>query len=639
MAALGCVLLVLPALILCMFLLSTVPARGAVPKAETTESAEEPRDKATLERAKELLETDQLDAAIAMLENFLIKYPRSEFVDDAYLLLATALIRTKQQAEALTYLDQLLREYPTSELTVRARLMMGVVHIERGNLDAALPILGEARSLAVDPETKLEAIRLIRDIQVKKGDYHRAIQSSLEELELAPEDQRHAVLSDIRSLVQGKMDPKALRRLHEAYPTAFPGDMALIRLIELELARGEEHLAERDIRIFLKRFPSHDYVETAGETLRSLKAKLKSSQHRIAALLPLSGRLSTFGIESLNGIRLAMEVKESQGTGSVGLVVKDSETSPRAELAEMVADYRPLAVIGPLLSREVQMLAGFAEQAEIPFITPAATLPDVRRFGSFLFSTALTYPQQARRIAEHAIVQLKLRRFCILYPETGFGRELARLFSQEVEQRGGEIIAVESYKEAETDFGAQIKRLKAEDLKRHGTQTTTKTSKGATRITYTPGFDAIYLPGNYISVAQIAAQLAFYDIKVALLGSNGWNTPDLSRLTERAIDGGIFVDGFFLDSPDPGILEFVERYRRRYQSDPTLFAAQAYDATRLVLDAIQNGATSGTAVRDQLLKRQDLPTLSGPASFAAGGTLNRRVYVLQVQRGKLIQLN
>jgi len=38
------------------------------------------------------------------------------------------------------------------------------------------------------------------------------------------------------------------------------------------------------------------------------------------------------------------------------------------------------------------------------------------------------------------------------------------------------------------------------------------------------------------------------------------------------------------------------------------------------------------------LKGQDLPSLGGLASFGPGGTLERRIFVIQVKQGKLIQL-
>jgi len=216
------------------------------------------------------------------------------------------------------------------------------------------------------------------------------------------------------------------------------------------------------------------------------------------------------------------------------------------------------------------------------------------------------------------------------------------LFGNEVRRHGGEVIVMESYKETDTDFSQPIRRIKDADLKKYGKSETVKAVKNGrhiVRILYTPGFDAVFLPGSFNQVAQIAPQLAFYDVRVPLLGTNTWNSPNLTTLAGRSLDGSTFVDGFFLDSPDQNVREFVDRYRRKYQTDPSPFAAQSYDATRIVIEAIRKGATSGKALYDQLIETHDFPTLTGPAAFSPNGALNRRLYVIHVKNGRLIQLN
>ena len=163
--------------------------------------------------------------------------------------------------------------------------------------------------------------------------------------------------------------------------------------------------------------------------------------------------------------------------------------------------------------------------------------------------------------------------------------------------------------------------------------------KKTKRVLYSPGFDAIFLPGRSLDIGLIAAQLAFHDMIVPILGANGWNTPELARVADRTVEGSVFVDGFFVDSPNPIVQDFVERYRQRYQSVPSLFAAQGYDAARVVVESIRKGATSGESVRDYLLLQHDLPTLGGPSGFSPEGTLKRQVFLIQVKQGKLVQVD
>ena len=98
-----------------------------------------------------------------------------------------------------------------------------------------------------------------------------------------------------------------LERIKEAYPKSFPGDLAALRLIDLYMGRGEEHQASRQIQQFLAHFPSHAQSSRLSEMLDTLHTKLKSSQFLLAAVLPLSGKLSSFANDVLSGVQLAVE--------------------------------------------------------------------------------------------------------------------------------------------------------------------------------------------------------------------------------------------------------------------------------------------------------------------------------------------
>ncbi len=606
-----------------------------------------------LDQAKRLIDAEQPEAAAVMLRRYIESGPGPDLLDDAYLLMAAAMFGMKEQAETIRYVNQLLGEFPNSELVDRAKLLLAKTHARAGNLDLALPLLSEVRSLSTDPTVKRDALRLTGEFQVQKKDFLRAIQAWLDELPLDTGDQAQETETQIRDLVNEKLDAPMLVRVRDAYPKMFPGDLAAIKLIELHTTSGEDHLVERDLRIFLSRFPNHPYAAKAADLQAVVRTKFKAHPYSIAAIFPMSGKLAPFGTEVLNGVQLALEHSKDGGDGpSIGLIVKDTESDRAAfldELSNVLSDDRPLAVIGPLLSKNLPVMAEMAERTRIPLITPSATVPNLRRFGTYVFSTALTYGHQAKRVAEYALKEQQFKRFAILYPDTPYGRDLARLFAQEIRQQDGELIASEPYKEGDNDFRAVIAKLKAEDLKQYGVEVQVdndpaktgirKGGKKGKRLLYSPGFDAIFIPGRSLDVGLLAAQLAFYDIAVPLLGANGWNQPDFARVADRSVEGGVFADGFFAESSSPAVQEFVERYRKRFQATPSLFAAQGYDAARLTVEAIRRGATTGEAVRDYLLMQHDLPTLSGPSGFNPDGTLNRHVFLIQVKQGKFVPLD
>ena len=123
-----------------------------------------------------------------------------------------------------------------------------------------------------------------------------------------------------------------------------------------------------------------------------------------------------------------------------------------------------------------------------------------------------------------------------------------------------------------------------------------------------------------------------------MIGTNGWNHPDLLTLGRNTLEGSLFGDALFLQSDEQDVQRFVAEYRKRFQTDPSIFAGQAYDAMRIILEAISREATTGTEIQ-QHFAQYDLPTLGGMTRFGEGGILNRKVYMIQIRRGQFIQAN
>ena len=597
----------------------------------------------TLEQSKALLKAGKSTKAIEILEELIDSLPPPTILQEAYLLQATALKQNNEIPEALSVLKQLLEEFPFSPVTNSARVLMAELSIQTKEYAQALTQLYLALDYATDQASRRNVLQLIRQAELENGNPLGAVKAGLNEMMLGDPNERLELEQLTQSLILQRLDEAALEELVEGYNTRYPGDIATIRLIELHTARGDEVLAERDIRGFLKRFPTHPYAQTAVALLESFINKIKVHPHILGVALPFSGPMKPYGTDLLNGIRLAMDIaKEQWGLSSVGLVVKDTTllTAPlKVEMQQLLDEFQPRAVIGPLLSKEIRNLGRLPDDYATPFITPSSTLLNVRQYGSYWFNTAMTSSVQAKRLVEYAMMELDYHRFCIVYPKTAYGRELADMFRKEVVHSGGEVIAVEEYTEEQTDVAEQLRRLKIKDLEQYGLEEPEETRTGEERLVYTPGFDAVFLPGQPVHLAIIAAQLAFFDMNVPILGGNSWHNPEIFRWTKQDLNGSILVDGFFLNSPDAGAQRFIQRYRSQFHKEPSLFAVQAYDAATLVLETIRKEAQSGQDVWDQLVRRSDLPALSGFASFSSAGILNRRLYLLQINNRAFTQLN
>jgi len=597
-----------------------------------------------MKTAHKLKEAGQIDQAMALLQQMIADQPQSVQVPNAYWLLGQILIEIKKPDEAVPYFKRLLEDYPDSALAPTARLALATALLATGQPDAALPLLLEAKSHSTETSALMTIQRHLEEAYLSKQDYMRAIESALEAGQLGSEEARHTIALHVRDLIASTVPEKDLRRLADKYARSFPSDIALLRLIEIYTAANEDHQVSRAAREFLGQFSQHAQADHVTALLTAQRKTLQSKTYRIGALLPLSGPLSAYGADVLNGVRLALEVvADTSPSFSVGLVTKDTAGDAKRlthELDDLLKDYRPLAVIGPLLSRDVKAVASSADANEVVFITPTATLQDAQASGRYVFNAALNNHALIRDLAVYATDPpgkgMGWKRFCILASQDTYGAEMTRIFEEEILRLGGKIIASESYGLDDTDLATPIKRLKDADLKQQGRLEKIETSKkGARDQRYHPGFDAIFLPGDAKKVGLLAGQVRFYAApSIGMLGTNGMHSPTLLTLDPRGVEGAIFADSFFGNSAEPAARSFAERYRKRFQMPPSSLSAQAFESATLILTAIHKGATTGRELRERLQATTNAPGLVGPLTMTAAGNLERRHAIIQVKHGK-----
>jgi ABC-type branched-subunit amino acid transport system substrate-binding protein/predicted negative regulator of RcsB-dependent stress response len=619
--------------------LSPIPAGAQDPPAATPAPAPDSEEQNLLARANKAAAAGDLEQADLAYHLFLTSYPKSLLRDQVYFGLAQIDQQQQNNADAASLYQNLLSEFPDSPLSGPARHQLAEVYISLGQYDGAISALELERNLTRDPISRDALTNRIVDVYLLKKDRVQAV-IMLQKQAGGRDEENRAIEDRIQQLLD-QSSKGELEELVRRFPKGFPGDAALLRLADLHESAREYFEADRELRRFLSIYPKHRAVPAVRSKILSIRQVEMSHRYLIGALLPMSGRLKPFGQQVLNGIRLAMDsITGIAPEKSVGLVIKDTEGDASAlqgGLEELLREYRVIAIIGPLLSRQVVAAAPRSESYRVPLLTPSASEPWSKSW-KYILRNSITNQQQAREIADYAVNTLNERRFCILFSNDAYGGEMMRAFTEEVGKLGGEIIARASYDLDATDFGPQIKYLKETDLAKYGVLGPPPEQKGELRE-YKPGFDGIFIPGDYNQVGLIAPQLAFYNIQgVTMLGTNGWDSPDLFRIGGKYVDGGIFVDGFYPASSDPAVRSFVDRYRNRFNEEPSLLAAQAYDTASLILKSIQQGASSGETIREFVSRIQNFPGATGSINFTPEGDLAKRLYVIQAKDGKFVQI-
>ena len=322
----------------------------------------------------------------------------------------------------------------------------------------------------------------------------------------------------------------------------------------------------------------------------------------IGCLLPLSGSFALYGQEVLNGVQLALTRVTQQGL-SIQLIVKDTRGSAEEAASlvqELAAAHKVMAVIGPLASRSALSAAKKAQQIGVPIIT-LTQREGITAEGDMVFQNFLTPAMEVERLVHKATREMGLSRFAVLYPDTAYGRTLMNLFWDKVEEGGGSVTAVESYRPEETDFAVEIKKLvglhyprpesvvqalleKKYRLYQMGIEIGPSTESEVEPMI---DFDAVFIPDNAQKVSLIAPQFPFHKVfRVRFLGTSLWQSPELMEHAAEYLQGAVFPSGFSAQSDSPRVKEFVALYRKTYDAEPGILAAAGYDTFLFLSDSL-----------------------------------------------------
>ncbi len=344
---------------------------------------------------------------------------------------------------------------------------------------------------------------------------------------------------------------------------------------------------------------------------------------RIGVIAPLSGPfLETEGRQMRQATQLAADRVNDAGGLRIGtghrlveLLFEDSKDRPEVAVSaarKLINQSGAVAIIGPILSRNAIAAATVAESLQVPMITPTATHPEVTAGKRFVFRVAFVDDVQARVLARFARQELAADRAAVLYDiANAYNQRIAEVFRQVFNQAGGRVVAFESYTSGDTDFTAQLSRIRA------------------------AAPDVLLLPNYAAEVALQAEQARRSGIATPMLGGDAWAAVRFA--TQEEFEGSFFTDHWHVDLANDETPVFTEAYRRLYRQNPTSGAALTYDALGLLFRAIERqGRLDGEALRQGLANTENYLGVTGSISFLRGGDPIKSVVIVKISGGEAL---
>lgn len=592
-----------------------------------------------IQRALDHYHDGKLNEAAGLLRGFVISQPDSTLINQAYYYLARIHRDLDDPATAIEYLGKMTE----GTHSPAAIILQSQLQLQRGDAVRAVDQL-----LRSDTQNWALRERQERYLTLAEGllileEPHKALYFYQQALVVEGDETPRDVLARIYTLLSDHFSETDLAEATFMYRDKPVAYLAMLQLGWKALAAGQKELAQEWASAAMAAPTGFAYREEALSLLSQL-TDTTQLQRAIGILLPLTGRYAAFGQRVQRGMELAQETFRPHIP--VRFIFRDTagdETVAAQQVAELAISDRVMGIAGPLVGNAAVGAARRAHLENTPLLT-LSQKDGLAATSLYVFRNSLTPQLQVRTLVNYAMEDLGFWQFGIMSPQTRQGEQFAELFRKEVIRRGGEIIAEQSYLTDQTDFRRQVRLLQGLDPNTSDERGQTSDSEdpaSETEVDIPPPFQALFLPDYADRIKLIAPQLAFYGLEgVQLLGPNGWNDAELPRLTHPFLEGAVFTDGFFAYSDYPFVQEFAEHYFSRYGEEPTILEAQGYDIAGILLTLLSDSRVrSREDLRRALAQLQNYPGVTGATRFDFIGEADKILFLLQVQKGKIMQIN
>ena len=336
---------------------------------------------------------------------------------------------------------------------------------------------------------------------------------------------------------------------------------------------------------------------------------------KVGAFLSLTGATSAYGVSAANAFKMAADETGRIKGALIDLEIEDDHSNTDEVpgiVNHLIKEHGVKAILAEPVSTRSMAAAPVAQQNQIVMISSASVKPELTMQGNYIFRACFVSSTEGEAIAKFARETLKAKTVAIILDQKNdYAVVLARFFAESFRVLGGQLISQQNYEANATDLTAQMAAIKS------------------------AAPDVIFAPGFYTTAPLVAREVKRAGIKATLIGSDGWDSPDLLKNDSKVFEGVYFANHFWIGSDDPIVKEFVAKYRERYHVDPDAGAATAYDAARMLFDAFRRAKSDASAdLRDALAETKDFPGVTGKITLDANRNAQVPVYILRIEGGK-----
>ena len=350
---------------------------------------------------------------------------------------------------------------------------------------------------------------------------------------------------------------------------------------------------------------------------------------KIGVNLELTGDVSVYGVPERNAFEQAVsEVNAKGGIDGklVELVIYDNayDQAKAVQNTEKLIEDGVVAILGSATSGMTMAIAPVAKENGLVVFTPSGTNSAVTMDGDvvnpYVFRSCFIDPFQGQVLANFASNDLAASKVVIMVNNgSEYSKELARIFTEQLNKNGGEVVETASYADSDTDYKASLTSIATKE--------------------FDVLFIADYAKNAGLIIGQARSTAGLEEVKI--IGPDGFEDPQLNDLAGGAqnVNNVYFSTHFSSLSDNQKVADFVASYqaftKAAGKEEPaSVFAALAYDAAYMLFAAIDAAdSTDPEAIRDSLESLPAFSGVTGDISFDALHNAVKPAFLIELNNG------
>jgi branched-chain amino acid transport system substrate-binding protein len=356
----------------------------------------------------------------------------------------------------------------------------------------------------------------------------------------------------------------------------------------------------------------------------SVFARAQDGPIVIGSSIPLTGGVANFGQHSRWGSELAIAEANAKG-GVLGrkleIDFQDNRCNPAEavkSVTQMLAEKKYVAIFDGLCSSVVLAIMPLVERAGVPLVVANASATSIaERSGvggnKWTFKVNPTDASMLDALIGWLDKEGKANNIAFLGEDTDFGRAGSTGLENALKKRNLKLATVDFFQKGAPDFTPVFTKIKAKKPALLAIYAVDADFQNAMRQWYSLG-GGIPLTGRVL-VDQVPKEI----------------------MDSGFLDGTTSVQPYDPSVDTPGNRAFVEAFKKLHNVPPILVSFEAYEATKVLIDAIRRaGSTNPAAVRDALVTTK-LPSILGTTiEFDDHNLAHNNAIILTIKGGKVV---